>query len=560
MKKSKNWGNYLFFLGPILAVIGLVAGMVADDWQIPGFLLIVGITTMVIWFFLQIRRGKLDEWLGGRSMEAGTNALIATVSVLVILGLINVLGVRYNTRLDLTENQQFTLAPQSQTLVSNLEQPAKVWVFDRGQNPQVQDLLDNYRRLNNSQFSYEVVDPQAQPGLANEFGVKDFGEIYLELGEQRRLISKGRLEPLSEAALTNGLEQLLNTRTLIAYFLQGHGELPLEGQQGSLSNAVQGLKNKNYEVKPLNLAELSGVPEDADVVILASPKRPLFEGEVTALKEYLDQGGGLLLMIDPNTDHGLNRLFEAWGVELDTRLAIDASGSGRLIGLGPTVPLVTQYGDHPITQSFGNSISFYPMARPVETRPVEGITESPLIWTNEASWAESDLSSRELQFDPNQDRQGPLSLGVALTRAATVATESPTPAPSPSPAPEATATPSEEDSPAPSPSPSPEATATPTEETTPSADVQEARLVVIGNSQFATNGWFEQQLNGDVFLNTVSWLSQPDQPAFSIRPRSATNRRIVMSNLEAGILSWIALVILPLFGFGAAIIVWWRRR
>lgn len=556
MRKSANFWNYLFWLGPILTIVGLVAGIVSNDWKgLPGQLLILGLAIIVAWFLIQIRRGKLEKWFSMRSTEAGTNAIITTICVLILLGLINFLGIRYDQRIDFTENQQFTLSPQSQELLKNLKQPIKVWVFDQGQNPQVKDLLNDYQRINSTQFTYEFVDPQEQPRLANEFGVQAFGEIYLESGEQRKLISKSQFQPLSEVTLTNSLDQLLSNRTLIAYFAQGHGELSLEQEQGSLFNAVEALKNKNYEIKSLNL--VSGVPEDADVVVIASPKRKFLEEEVATLKTYLEQGGGLLLMIDPNTDPGLNSLFQEWGVEVDTRLVIDPVQRERYI----TSPVVNEYGDHPITQTFKNGYSIYPVARPVETKPIEGITESPLIWTSPASWAESDLSKQEVQFDQNQDRKGPLSLGVALTRVVAPETQSETPTESPSPSP--TGSPDQENTPAPEVSPTPDLQTLTTPQTPKSSNAKrkpESRLIVIGNSQFATNGWFEQHLNGDVFLNSVSWLSQIEESTFAVRPKTPTNRRIMLIGWQSLLLVLTALILLPLVGFGTAIFVWWRRR
>jgi len=74
------------------------------------------------------------------------------------------------------------------------------------------------------------------------------------------------------------------------------------------------------------------------------------------------------------------KFAQKWGVTLDNRLAIDPSGAG--VGLGPAVPLVTAYGDHPITKEFGNGISFYQGA-PIETSPVAGVQVTPLLL---ASW------------------------------------------------------------------------------------------------------------------------------------------------------------------------------
>ncbi|MGE5660440.1 MAG: Gldg family protein [Actinomycetota bacterium] len=702
MKIIKSKWQYIFWIGPFLTIAGLTAGFISGIWQpIPLGMVIAGLIVSGLWL---IYTAQTQGFWGRRSTQANTNALFATLSVLLILGLINFLGVRYATRLDLTETQQFTLAPQSQQILRELKQPVKVWVFDRIPNPQSKELLENYRRLGHGEFSFEFVDPQVQPGIAQQFGILDFGEVYLESGQQRQLVQKVKLEPISEAKLTNALEQIISKRIPKAYFLQGHGERRLEEGQGGFSEAEKALKDKNYTVEALNLAEKPGVPADADVVIVAGPQKPLLEGEVKALKEYLQRGGSLFVMLDPNTKTGLDSLLNEWGVSLDDRLAVDVSGSGRTVGLGPTVPLVKSYGNHPITQSFGNGISFYPFARPVETKPVTGVEVKPLIFTNEQSWAKKDLTTRKLEFDEQKDRKGPLILGVALTRpvgnAASDRSQSPSPSPSPVVSPKASPTPSPSVSPSvsptpspsvsptlspsvspsasptpspsvspsvsptPSPTTSPSASSTPsatpspttspsvsprsslnssptallavdeasspnsptaslvsysvavaspsaspsttpsaspsttpsatpstTPSTTPSASpsasplaspsaspsatpsptpsptpsstptpTKQSRLVVLGNSQFATNGWFEQQLNGDVFLNSVSWLSQPDRDTLSISPKKVTNRRIAMTLEQARVLSWMALVILPLFGFGMGGILWWRRR
>jgi ABC-type uncharacterized transport system involved in gliding motility auxiliary subunit len=83
---------------------------------------------------------------------------------------------------------------------------------------------------------------------------------------------------------------------------------------------------------------------------------------------------------------------------------------------------------------------------------------------------------------------------------------------------------------------------------------------VIGNSSFSSNGWFEQQLNGDVFLNSISWLSNRDDQTLSIRPKEQKNRRINLTPMQAGLIGWTGLLIMPLLGLMTAGVMWWRRR
>jgi ABC-type uncharacterized transport system involved in gliding motility auxiliary subunit len=592
-KLSHNSWKYLALFGLFLGVAGLVSGFISGVWSSVAIALsiaglVIAIAGIGIWgsgpqgFFRQ------------RLAREGTNALIATLSMVAILGLVNFLAVRHSVRVDLTETQLFTLSPQSKQIVANLPKPLKVFVFDPKPDLPDRELLENYRRQGTN-FQVEFVDPQVKYGLAQEFGVKSPKAVYLKYGDRKQPIKifSNEQELLTEGQITNGIEQVLHgQKQPLVYFLQGHGEWPIEengGEEASLSQAAAALIEKGYQVEPLNLAQQPQVPTDADAIAIFGPKRALFEGEVTALKEYLDRGGSLLLAIDPKTDPELDPILKEWGVELDSRLVIDASGSGSIIGLGPATPLVTQYGVHPITAEFGNSISVYPLARPIETQPKESIQAFPLLETNEESWAEQNLDSQDLAFDPNNDLKGPLTLGVALTKRETdpkntdskSESEEKTEASPSSEEKEASETPkseSEEKTEASPSSEEKEASETPkseSEEKTEdsstedkpdrkksenSSEKKEARLIVFGNSTFASNGWFDQQLNRDVFINSVQWLAQSDESVLSIGPKQLKNRRLNLTLGQASLIGWLGIVIVPLLGLAIAGLMAWQRR
>jgi ABC-type uncharacterized transport system involved in gliding motility auxiliary subunit len=394
-------------------------------------------------------------------------------------------------------------------------------VFDPNQNPQDRQLLESYRRAG-SQFAFEFVNPYDNPRQAQDFGVTQPGMVFLEQGETRRLLQTvGPSDRLSERTLTNGLAQISNEQPLTAYFTQGHQEFAIDGSETGFLQAATALGEKGFLVEPLDLATTGSVPGDASVVIVAGPAAEFFEAEVEALSAYGDGGGSLMLLIDPRTSPNLDSLLDGWGVSLDNRIVLDTSGAGQLVGLGPAAPLVTNYGDHPITRDFRNGRSFFPLVRPINIEDVPGVTAVSILNSNSQSRAEALSAEGALQFDENAPASGPYTLGVALSR----------PVPGAAPA-------------------SPEASEPPLE----------SRLVVIGNATFATDGLFEQQLNGDVFLNSVNWLSQQNDATLSIRPRDVTNRRIVMTVQQQIGLGVFSLLILPLLGFIVAGLLWFKRR
>ncbi|MFQ4137810.1 GldG family protein [Nodosilinea sp. PGN35] len=519
MKSFAVYQKYLKYLalpGLALVTAGLIAGIVAGWTLLPAGLLVGGIGLLLVGLVLG-NYGQGRFW-AQRSTEAGANALVSTLAVLAILALVNFLAVRYASRVDLTENQIFTLAPQSQQVVQTLENPTRVVVFDPLPNPQDRQLLESYRQAG-PQFSFDYVNPYNDPRLAQEFGATQTGMVFVESGETRRFLQNvGPSERLSERTLTNALDQVASDRALTVYFTQGHQEFTIDGSDTGFLQAATALEDKSAVVQPLDLSQTSAVPDDASVVVVAGPAAEFFDSEVQALQTYLNGGGSLMLLIDPRTSPGLDNLLDPWGVTLDDRIVLDTSGSGQLVGLGPAAPLVTDYGDHPITRDFRGGRSFFPLVRPVNVEEVPGVTAAPLLQSNPQSRAETLSTEGELQYDENAPPSGPYTLGVALSR--------------------------------------PVEGAAPTEGEPP----PESRLVVIGNATFATDGLFEQQLNGDVFLNAISWLGQQTDATLSIRPREVTNRRIVLTVQQQVGLGVFALLVLPIIGLALALLMWLRRR
>ena len=653
---SEKWLKFLTWPGLASATAGFVAGNLSGWQLLPTILLVAGVALLLLG--LSFSGKSAGAFWQQRSTQAGTNAAIATLAVLVILGLVNFVAVQNAARFDLTETQLFTLAPASKTVVQALEAPVQVVVFDAVQNPQDVQLLESYRQASDN-FTFEYVDPVANPTRSQAFGATQAGMVFVVVGEERRFLqtigntanaaNPGAAATLSERQLTNALDQIVSDRTLAVYFVQGHDEPLIEGPEAQLGQAVAALTDKNYQVQPLDLAAARTVPADADVVVVAGPAQDFFTAEVEALSAYLSAGGGLMLMLDPRSDGGLNALLDDWGVILDDRLVLDTSGAGQFVGLGPAAPIVSNYGDHPITQDFGDGRSFFPLARPIESRELPDTNATPLLLTDPQSRAEAISDTGDLNFDPNAPADGPYVLGVALSRPAdpTAATAAPvesapataateaepsevdtaveaapndadvadsnepeeaaaaTPeeaaaadnaadeditnadsddaADTPEATPDADAVVSEDeaiaeaesDTPATTPekaaaaeSAAPDDTAdsedTPAVEEDSPADTDqpadESRLVVIGNTSFAIDGSFDQQLNGDVFLNAVNWLGQESDATLSIRPKTVTDRRMAMTGQQALGLSIFSLLVLPVTGIVLAILMAWRRR
>lgn len=583
MNALKQFAKF-FFKNSVWLGIGLISaactsGLIAGWTALQTGLTIVGIVLIGIWLLMLGRfdaAGNQPNFWQRRSTQAGTGALISTLSVFVILGLLNFLAVRNLYRVDLTDTGRLSIAPETQQILKNLKQPVTLYLFDKEQSSEDRELLQNFRRQSPN-FSFEFIDPDANPSLAKKFDIKNSNQsrdVHLELPSKNRKVFVQSLtpqQPISESRLVSSLLQIQSDRKPRIYFTQGHGERSLDPGEKNYGEAFKLLQDKNFEVLPLNLAQTLKVPIDAAAVILAGPSKPFFDAELKAIQDYLDQSGNLMVLIDPESQANLTGLLKTWGLVLDNRVAIDASGSGQLLKLGPAAPIVQDYNGnlHPITKEFGNNITFYPLSRPIEIQDVAGVQVTPIALTNKQSWGESNLQEKPIKLNEG-DRPGPLPLAVALVREVTPKPITPNSIqPTPSPSPSLPPVDSPDQTP---PILTPSPTASPTLTTSPSVNPSvnpiasptmapgKSRLVIFGNSAFATDAFFGAQLNGDMFLNSVTWVSQADGQALSIRPREIKRRQLSATPQQVQLVMVLSAVLVPIIGFGLAALIGWRRR
>jgi ABC-type uncharacterized transport system involved in gliding motility auxiliary subunit len=358
-------------------------------------------------------------------------------------------------------------------------------------------------------FTFHAIDLDKEPGLARDAGVHAYNTAVFQAGDRKVMVENTTdVTRLSYAAL-----RALRERVETICFVTGHGEKSLTDDSAQGYTVVdQQLKKETYATNTVNLASAGSVSSDCDVLVIAGPTQAFFPQEAAMVGKYLDGGGKVLIEIDPETDPKLNDIFQAWNVNVGKNVVIDASGAGRLFGTGPTFPIVLQYGDSPITKNLARTMTLFPMARTVSVADKQKFDPETveLLKTSQASFTIPGLEKgqKEVSFNPKTGTAGPLSLGVAADRK--------------------------------------------------SGD-RESRLVVIGNSAFAANPWFGAQSDGDLFLNTIDWLAQ-DENLISIRPKTATNRRITLTQGQAAGLDWFELFLLPGFVIIMGISIWWKRR
>ncbi len=519
------------FIGLILAglaavstiLVGAAKGMIAlkmfpEDsvtWldlalQISLALLVVGLAAYAIMAPDQVRR-----FFTGRQARYGSNSLILALAVIGIIFVVNMLAFQNPDFLgapwDLTEDKSNTLADATlQTLVTLPDKVTATAFYSANLNTvSADELLTKFKNNSAGKFDYKFVDPDRDPVAAREAGITGDGKIMLQMSGRKEIASFA-----NETELTKAMIRLISPTARAVYFLEGHGEPTLEASgEANFSTAKSTLESKNYTVNSLNLFSVTAVPEDALAVIVAGPRKPLSASEVNLLKKYVDAGGSLVVMEDPTivTEFGdspdplAEYLTKGWGIDLNNDIVIDLVNSQN-----PFQAVSLNVGIHPITQNLTqNYIVVLPQARSLSIAgQVENVTQTPLILTTEQSWGETELvSGAQPEFDPEKDTAGPLNLAIAGENSVT-----------------------------------------------------KGRVVVFGNSVFATNDGFDAYGNGNMFINSVDWAAEQED-LINLTPRQPTARTFIApNNLVFLVIIIITVLVLPGFVVFAGVSAWVARR
>jgi ABC-type uncharacterized transport system involved in gliding motility auxiliary subunit len=485
--------------------------------------------------------------VSARTARAGASAIGILLAAALLVG-VNYLSMRHWKRGDWTRTQIYSLSETTRKILAGLKKPVRVTVFMTPQKsrlyPEVRELLSRYQAAS-PKLEVEYLDPERNIARAEKV-VKELGirvnTIVFRSGDRKKYVEEDKLADFDyagmgmggapsikafkgEEAFTSAILSVTEDRSSRVYFSKGHGEAAIDSTERGkgYSDAKQLLERDNLTVAAWDSLGKGDLPADADVLIVAGPRTALLEPEVGALEKHLASGGRLFLLLDPvlpgpgapPPDFGLSRILDKYGVRVGNDLVVDPANA--LPMLGAETVLANRYGDHPIVRSLaaeGLPVIF-PLVRSVTkaAKPPEGVAESMLVETSPDGWGETNLKQLEsgIKKEPD-DTPGPVSLAIALG-------------------------PSDEKK----------------------ADAKTPRVVVVGNSRFASNGALANGANGVFFANAVHWLTGREKQ-IGIAPKTPEQAAVSLTDAQVRRIGIVSILGLPGLAILLGLWVWYKRR
>ncbi len=373
-------------------------------------------------------------------------------SLLLIFGiliLINFFANRFFTRLDFTEDHEYTLSDATKSILKDLDGPVTVSAYFSEDLPpdvakvkkDLKDMLIEYNNASGGKIVYQFINPnkdQKTEMEAQQAGIRPiminvrerdqmkqqraYLGAVLEYGGKKEIIPFIQPGSAMEFALSSNIKKLVVKQKPKVAFLQGNGEPPLSDLQ-QLNEQLSIL----YDVVTYKMTDTTQIPSSYKTLVVIAPTDTVKPEYFKQLDNFLATGGRILVALNRvkgnlQTAQGssVSTGFENWlnkkGIDVENDFLIDANSGNVMVrqqnGMFimntpvkfPYLPIITKFADHPITK--GIESVMFPFASPIKitskdssihivklavTSDKAGLEKPPVYFNVTKDWTQSDF-------------------------------------------------------------------------------------------------------------------------------------------------------------------------
>ena len=462
----------------------------------------------------------------------GYETLLSVMAIIMVIAInlfVSALPVQY-TNFDTSYQKLYTISPQTKEVISSLEEDVVLYylALQGRYDVAIQDMLRRYASLSD-RIRVEYVDPLVYPNFASQFTSESLvgNDIIVKIGDRSRLVAYKDIYDIifnasytssdikydmvfqGESSLTNAISYLTKGNMPVVYNLIGHGETPIG------PDLVRFVERQNIVIKDLALIS-GGAPEDAQCLIMVSPRSDISSEELELTRDYLAGGGNLLLITDyvvtdfPNLDE----LLDGYGLYKANGLIIEPSAGYRMSGY--PINLVPQIHEHEITTPLikANSVLLFPVCHGIKIKDAyqDTLTVAPLLSTSPYAYLKENAINKEVLSLAKEDEDITAEYIIgAVARERYAGAES--------------------------------------------------KLVWFSTSEFLKDNYdsVAAGANRDLFVNAIAWMTDHED-AINIHAKTISTKYLSLNNSQAAFLAILFIGAIPLAFAGAGGFIWYRRK
>ncbi len=440
----------------------------------------------------------------GRSIAA---SVLLGVALLAALVAANVFASRSTRAWDLTRYGNNTLAPQSVLAAHNLTSDLQVIGLFRPTQPgdqAVTEALISLYAQQSPRVHYRSANVDSDVADLKRYSVTEANTVVLDYNGKTQLLLPGSQ---TEQDFTSALLKLESSRVPMVCWAVGDGERELSDVTKSTgySSVESLLTRNNFAHRDLILAQVTTIPSDCDELVILDPTMPIGDKPVAAVDAYLAAACTAARLAS-----ALNAILKPYGVAFSGALVVEADAS-RAAVQDPTIPVVINYGQSPITSDVQGVQSFFPRSTAITGTPPAGTTAAHLAVTTTGAYGIPQIR-QDVTKKQAGDASGPFTLMETLEQS--------------------------------------------------SSESGKTRIVLVGTQSFAENATLPPNNGGanlELALASFQWLAGEDA-LIALPPKPGRALPLVLTQQDQSNLIFITAVLMPGIIVVAGIAVWWRRR
>lgn len=318
--------------------------------------------------------------------------ILLTIGILII---VNILAAEYFFRIDLTEDNRYTLSDATENMLQDLTEPVTIKAyFSNNLPPQLdlirrdfRDMLIEYNQLSDGMVVYEFTDPLEDAKIEREAKQNGIMQMQVQVREKDQMKSqiaymgavvqmgdKKEALPVIKSAsgmeyfLTSSIKKLAVVDKPVVGLLSGNGEFGLQ----NIPYALRDL-SVLYQIEEVQLTDTANLLSKYKALMILGPKDSIPDWQKNQLTDFVNNGGNVLVALNQvdadlqsgytmgqSINSGLDSWLSQYGVQVNHNFVVDANAvtvmATRQQGsftvrqplLFPYIPKVNHFGEHPV--------------------------------------------------------------------------------------------------------------------------------------------------------------------------------------------------------------------
>lgn len=302
-----------------------------------------------------------------------------SVSAILILGIfivVNFLSYQIFFRIDLTQNNIYSISSVSKKAVSELDDIVNIKAYFSNDLPsqllslrqEIADILDEYQTFSGGKIRVEFIDPGEDEKMQQELYMIGIPQLTFDIYEKDKIQQmrgymgiaihySDNIEVIPavkrdtsdlEYQLTTAVKKVTSEEIATIGILTSHGTSDLQNEVRAISEELSGL----YSVQKVDLSLLSVIPDSIDTLVMIGPREEFSEDQLKTINSFVVRGGALLIAYDGvdigeglqanKNITGLEGLLEKYGIKVNNDLIADARSGMASFNQG-FITFSTQY-------------------------------------------------------------------------------------------------------------------------------------------------------------------------------------------------------------------------